>query len=385
MHRETNPCYLLTTSGVKLTTDWKKFFDKLRKQKVNCVNTQKGLHMTVPLFLMIIFVILFVFLPTGLYLCGRVFIPVLAEKDTFFSSPKLGRIKARKRGGRIVSFFGNIVGKDRHVNQQTGRVEIGEFISRNFYWRRFGAYFIGLDDVYKYKIAVEAIEEITEGKDPEFRYIEKEASSIFVEGSYPLTAHFMTKDGVRLKIRLQLKLSTLDASKGLSLPISWTIPVFMAVLGASRDFFGTRSIRTLVSSNNDSSQVSAVQNGIRNSGYAEQILDLNVPRPGNISLGEVCGQHIDAVNLAEISFVDKETERAFASVFIAEQEAQAITLRGDAEAEVYAKKHGSIGKNSEATAKVITAEKQSVMGNLTTLVNGSGSLLAISADKKKGG
>jgi len=360
------------------------------------------------MLLVIDVIMLTVFLPLGLYLLGRVFIPILAEKDTFFSSPKLGRIKARKRGGKIVGFFDNLVRKGKHVNKETGKIEDGELKTEGFWWKFFGVYFIGLDDVYSYKIAVDAIE----GSDGELRYTEKEASSIFLEGSYPLVAQFVTKDGVRLKVKLQLKLSTTDAARALSLPISWTILVYAAVLAASRDFFGGRNIKTLISTQNEGREINVDVNEVRNSDFIRKILDLNTPRVGNISLDESCGQHIDVINLVDIDFADEETKKAFSAPFVAEQYAQkqikdaeayaksvkikseadklaatsiatAITLKGNAEADVYSKKHESLGADSKATAQVITAEKHSSMENLTTLVNSGNSAIAIPIDKKE--
>lgn len=359
------------------------------------------------LVLIVVNIIMSCILVYGLYLLGRVYIPILAEKDSFFSSPKLGRIKARRRGGRIVGFFDNLVKKGKHVNKETGKIESGEVLSVNFWWKYFGAYLIGLDEVYKYRIAVEAIE----GENGELTYIEKEASSIFLEGSYPITAKFVTRDGVRLKIKMQLILSTTDAAKALSLPISWTIPVFTSVLGASRDFFGVRDIKTLISTKNEGSEIIMLENQIKNSDFINQILSLNIPKIGNVSLEKICGQHIDAVNLTDIDFADEETKRAFSAPFIAEQQAQkqikeaqayanalkiktdadmlaatsvatAIVLKGTAEADVYVKKHESLGGNPQATAQVIMAEKQSAMENLTTLVNGSNPVIAIPIEKR---
>jgi regulator of protease activity HflC (stomatin/prohibitin superfamily) len=352
-------------------------------------------------------IMLFVILPFGLYLLGRIFIPILAEKDTFFSSPKLGRIKARRRGGRIVGFYGNLLRKGKFVNKETGRIETGEQNSKSFFWIIFGAYFIGLDEVYNYIIAVEA----NEDDKGQLHYIEKEASSIFLEGSYSLSATFITKDGVRLKVKLLLKLSTVDVTKALSLPISWTIPVFGAVLGASRDFFGARNIKTLISTQNEGGRGIIEING---SEYIQKILALNIPQTGNVSLEEMCGQNIDAINIVDIDFADEETKKAFSAPFIAEQLAQgqvkeaeafanalairsnaerlaannvaaAITAKGNAEADVYGKKCENLGGDAKAAAQVITAEKQSEMENLTTLVNGGGSTVTIPINNKKEG
>jgi len=353
--------------------------------------------------LAIVFVFMF-----GLYLLGRVFIPILAEQDTFFSSPKLGRVKAICRSGRIIGFIDNLVGKGKYANKITGKIEVGEFIPRGFWWKFFGVYFIGLDQVYKYTVAIEAVEE----RNGEIKYVEKNASSIFLEGSYQLTAHFMTCDGICLKIRLHLKLTTLDAAKALSLPVSWTIPVFAMVLGASRDFFGTRSLKKIISTRNEGMNDENEESGIGHSEYIKEILSLNKPNIGNISLEEMCGQRIDAVNIMDIDFVDSEAKKAFFAPFLAEQNAQtqvkeaeayasaihiksvadklaaenmacSIMTKGNAEAGVYGKKRDNLGGDSKAAAQIIVAEQQSTMKNLTTLVNGGNSLVSIPTNSKQ--
>jgi hypothetical protein len=342
-------------------------------------NASEGLvEMNVILFLTINTVALGILL-CGLYLLGRVFIPELAEADSFFSSPKLGRIKAKRRGGKIIGFIDNLVGKNRSVNKNTGKIENCEQETNNLCWKLFGAIFIGLDEIYKYKIAIEAEED----GDGNIKYLEKEASSIFIEGSYPLTTVLVTRDGVRLKVKFQLKLSTLDASKALSLPVSWTIPVFTAVLGKSRSFVGSKNTITLISSQHEGSLEGIDLDEKVNSDLIKEILSLNKPAFGNISLADMCGQYIDAVNITYVGFADKETEKDFLAPFVAERKATATTLMGNAEAAVYEKKHSSLGSNPGATAQVIAAERHSTMSGLTTLVNGGKTVMAIPVENKK--
>lgn len=330
----------------------------------------------------------------GLYLLGKVFIPKLAENDVFFSSPKLGRIKARRRSGRIVSFIDNLVGKGKHVDKDTGKIKRKEEPPTGFWWKLFGVRFIGLDDVYKYRIATEAIED----NKGELSYTEVEASSIYLEGSYPLTAILMTSDGVRLKVKLQLKLSTVDAAKALSLPISWTILVFAAVLGASRDFFGAREVETLIKAQNEGDKVKIGSNDIENSGFVDLILSLNTPKAGNIPLGKTCGQHINAINLVDIDFADEDTKKAFSAPFEARKAAQktledaktqadatiikseatlkaakntadARIITGKAEATVYDEKNKALGGDPKATADVMMAELRGPQDKVTTFAN----------------
>lgn len=362
------------------------------------------------LFLIIVFdvVMTFVFLPACIYVFCRVFVPVMAEKETFFSSPKLGRIKVRRRGGKVVCYFDNIIGKNKHVNRETGKIEDGEIIPTDWCWRHFGAHFIGLDEIYQYVIATEALED----NNGDIKYVEMNASSIFLEGSYPITFEFVSRDGVRLKVKLHLKLTTVDAAKALSLPVSWTRPVFSSVIAASRDFFGSRNVKSIISTPNEGHGNFNGESEQRNSDYMRQILSLNNPIEGNISLDQLCGQKIDAINIIDIDFADQETKKAYYIPFMAEQQAQkqvkeaeayasaivirskadslaaaniasSITQKGNAEAEVYNKKHKGIGEDSKSTAQVITAEKQSEMQNLRTLITGGGgSMVSIPINTK---
>ncbi len=332
--------------------------------------------------LLVISLVMFVY---GLYLWGRILIPKWAEKDIFFSSPKLGRIKARRRNGRIISFFDNLVGKKKHVNPDTGKIEETEVTPKGFWWRLYGVRFIGLDDVYQYKIATGAVENMNS----ELEYTEDVASSIFLEGLYPLTVMLMTQDGVRLKVKLQLTMSTVNAAKALSLPISWTKPVFAAVIAASRDFFGARKTETLITSQNEGKTI-VDEKIIEHSGFVDLILSLNKQEDGNISLGDICGQEIKAINVVDIDFADQETKKAYNAPFTSKRENESIVIKSEAElkaaknrakakliegaadVKVYGEKHRATGSDSRATAQILTAEKQAGMTNLNSLTNVSG-------------
>jgi hypothetical protein len=340
----------------------------------------------------------------GLYLLGRVFVPKLAEKDNFVSSPKLGRGKAIKRSGRIVKFISNFAGKGKHVNQKTGKVEPGEEEPKGFWWKLFGVHFIGLNDVYKYNIATKATEVIVNEKgDTEIVYTMDVASSIYLEGAYTLTTLCLTKDGIRLRRVIELGLETTDLGKALSLPKSWTIPVFTTVLGADRDFVGARNASALIASQNEgTTTIDGTE--IKNSGYVALVLSLNTDTNGNVPLSEICGQRIKWVNVTDMDFADPKAKEAYMAPFVANQEAQkvvaeanayaaakkvrtdadlaaaknvaeAITLKGEAEAIVYELKHIALGSKPEATAEVLVAEQRGPMDKVTVWAPGSNPII----------
>lgn len=333
----------------------------------------------------------------GLYLLGRIYIPKYAEDDTFFSSPKLGRVKARRRSGRIIGFFGNLKGKGKQVNKDTGKIEDGEETPpTGLWWEHFGVRFIGLDDVYQYKI----VKEMVETKKDEFQYVEEPASSIYLEGAYSLTILLYSKEGVLFKVKLQCKTTTVDAAKALSLPISWTVPMFMQVIAANRDHFGLRGASELISAQNEGGKIKIAGKDIENSGYAELIKSLNDDKNGNIALKDLCGQHLDSVNIVDIDFANEKDRDAFLAPFVAEQQAQkaikdataaaevlkiktaadlqsandiaaAMKVKGNAEIDIYKGKTAAFGGDSKSAAQVIVAEKRGPMDKVITFVDGN--------------
>ncbi len=358
------------------------------------------------ILLVLVNVLAIVALSGAIYMVGRIQIPIWADKDFLFSSPKLGRIKARRRSGRIVGFLDNLVGKGQHVNELTGKIEPDEVRPTGFWWRRFGVRFIGLDDVYTYKIAKEA----TEGMDGKFTYTEEPASSIYYEGTYPLTILLYTMEGILLRVKLQLKTITVDAAKALSLPVSWTIPLFAAVIAASRDHFGRMSTSDLISAQNESGAIKIAGRKIANSGFVKLIRGLNDAKKGNISLADVCGQKIEAVNVVDIDFATDQDRETFLKPYKATQEAQetankadgeakaliirstaekdaainqaaAIKARAEGEAAGHTAKVAAFKGNEVVAGNVIASEQLRQMTNLTVL----GVSPSVLVDSKKGG
>ena len=201
----------------------------------------------------------------GVHLWARIQIPRWAEEDKFFTSPKLGRGKARKRAGRIIGFIDNFVGKDKHVDPKTGNVEPGEIVPDpdDFWWRHYGARFIGLDGMHQYMIA----DSVTEKEDGTLEYTEKLASSIFLEGTYPLTVLLFTSDGMLLRVKIRIKTTTVNLAKALSLPVSWTKPLFDAVISTNRDHFGARSVHDLITAQNEGETIKITGEKIETIGW----------------------------------------------------------------------------------------------------------------------
>jgi hypothetical protein len=290
-----------------------------------------------------------------IYFGGLFYIPKLAEKKHFFLSPKLGRIMARKRGGKIIGFLDNLVGSGKHVNKETGVIENGEVKPCGLFWELFGAHFIVFDSAYKYMLATEAEEK----KDGSLTYKETEVESIFLNGRYSITTLPVTSDGVRLKVKLQINTETLDAAVALSLPISWTIEIFTSTLGEVRLWFGQRKVEKLITGKKFSTA--------NLDEFEKQVISRNDRLVG-------CGQKITKLTIIDIDFADEETKKAYSAPFVASREAQqkltdakafadaatnnakGIKEQEGARAETYKSKVESFGGNAIAAAVAIAAE-----------------------------
>ncbi len=337
-----------------------------------------------------------VFVGFGAYLWARVMIPRLADENKFFISPKLGRVVARRRSGKIVAFYSNLVGTGKSANEKSGKIEKkkevhnGSWFSWSSWswWRVFGAHFIGLDDVYTYRIATEA----TETTNGELTYAENEASSIFHVGSYPITAIYTSSDGVRFKVKIQLGLETVHAGIALSLPVSWTILVFRAVMAATRDYFGSKTAVEIIGG-----QFEGTVEANDKPELLQKILDLNTDT-GNPALAKVCGQKIVTANF-DIDFADDKTREQFTAPYKAILEATAAKEKAKGEAnarienamgEMKSAEHLALAKLREGEAeanimkalviacdgdieratRIMEAIKLQQMAGITTLVQG---------------
>jgi hypothetical protein len=258
-------------------------------------------------------------LPT-LHFSARIFLPNLAEAKVLVAGPKIGRIQGIRRGNKFICFIDNIVemydGKNWHVDINGVILEGRVTLDHSWFWRHYGVYPIGLNDIYTYEIVTTA-EENQSGKLVFGAPVT--ASSIYFHGTYTLISLPFTKDGIRLKATVQIKTRTLNAATALSLPQSWTILVFVGVLATLRDFFGSNIAADLISTSHEAGinkidRTSGVRAVNENSGFAEMVRQLNIDTSaagGNYSLEVLCGQFVEAVTMVDIDFADETTEEAF--------------------------------------------------------------------------
>jgi hypothetical protein len=312
-------------------------------------------------------------LSTSVYFFARLMIPKWAEDDFLFCSPKLGRIKAIRRSGRITGFIYNMTGSGFHFDEKTGKRILEEMESNNWWWRKFGARFIWLDDVYTYEITTEVVEK----EDGSLEYKKEPASSIFHDGSYPMTVLLYTKEGLLLRVKIRVQTTTRDASTALRLPVSWTIPMFEGIIAHFRRLFGNKEASQLISVD---------PTGVKPKIDAEEIgvirEDLNTDTADSISMEKKCGQYIEGLDVVDIDFARPEDEELFRKPYKAMQESQTITAKALAEKEAANNKAKAIRVEGQAVAdtyqaqcralggdtSAIVADKHSKMTNLTTLV-----------------
>ena len=121
---------------------------------------------------------------------------------------------------------------------------------------------------------------------------------------------------------------------------------------------------------------------------------------GNISLADVCGQHLDAVNVVDVDFVKDSDREIFLAPYKAAQlakkieedakaekaatilkseglklsaqnDAEARTTEGAAENTVISGLCQALGRDSQAAASVLVARERGPAPNLTTVVEGN--------------
>lgn len=273
------------------------------------------------------------------YYSLRIVFGLLASKNILFTSPKLGRIVAKTREGRISGYIGNLWGLGYSVDKKTGTVTVGERNYVSFLWWAFGVTWIGLDKIHRYPFDVVKIDE--NGK---IKVENVTAESIFHTGSYLLEAtDAETTEGTPVSIRLRVNLQTVNAGLSLRYP-NWQAIVFDAIKAACRDFVGAHGVRELFTMQNEGALKLNVKD-IENSGFVELIKSLNNNIKGNPGLDLTVGQTIVSVNLITLVIEDAEIKNLIQAKLKAEETGNAgvATARLAAEqAEHEAKKKRTI-------------------------------------------
>lgn len=299
---------------------------------------------------------------TGVHFIMRIVVVDWAKKRRFFTSPNIGRIQQRIRGGRVVGYLANMKGLTEIINredEQTGDLfdvrvyldvdeETGEVIHvdqpiwRGFWWKLYGVRFIGLDDIQSYDLEVSRIE-----NDGSIIKEVVKAHSLHFSGIYPVILEGReateTVEGIPINLRLRITTRTHHAGHCLKYKSQWLNKLISAVKSALRDFVGKNRLHDLLKM-----QVENPENDTL--GLVAFIRSLNTGEHGNSGLVETLGQEIVDVNLESIE-IEPETAEAMKQeqltkermaaelaeaqrmVQIAEENKRRAIIEADAEAE----------------------------------------------------
>jgi len=267
----------------------------------------------------------------------RIMTMILAPKDILFSSPKLGRIKARVRNGKIVGYIAHLKGLIGelptagggtytglvHIDEETGKILAGPEEIRNFWWTFYGVRFIGLDSIYYYKTK----KRTTDDKGKIMKEEEVTARSLHFSNVFPMSSKEMeTKDGNRADLNYTYTLQTTHAGESLKYN-DWLMVVEAPVKGTVKDYVSGSDIQELIAFKNELSTSS--------DSFVNCLKKLNNDVVGNVSLHRRVGQRIIAGSLTDVGFKDVMAD-ALEAKKIAEEQGQAIiaTAKATADAQV---------------------------------------------------
>ena len=333
----------------------------------------------------------------------RLITMTLAPHDIFFSSPKLGRIKARVRNGRIVGFIAHLKGIQGeiprldpndsdayhtgpvHIDEETGKILNGEERIGGLWWKWYGVRFIGLDDIFKYKIEV-----ATKQPDGTIKKDTVTADSLFFSGTYPMSIEEAeTSDGIRGGLKFQITLQTTHAGESLKYK-DWLDVVRNPILAIARDYVANESVEDLLKAKNELSSLKT--------GFIGCMKSLNSDSSGNKSLDFRVGQRVVAASITSVDFKDA-VAKSMEAKKIAEGEAAAkrtsyevdrdgIKMLGEARNLILKERREILSaKGGKLTAQV---EQASITGEAIgkhkgTLVLGGTTIQSITADSEDEG
>jgi hypothetical protein len=304
----------------------------------------------------------------------------LAKKDNFFTSPKIGRIKAQVRAGRIIRYIANLKGLNKHIEEKTGRIGYGETWGRWWspLWMIYGVRFIGLDSIKRYNIDIVNKEINPTTGEIKITTEEKEAGSIHFQGSYHrLISRVATLEMTEVNVLLSFTTETVHAGRSLKYA-SWIDVVNRAIDSFTREFIAHVPL----------TEVNKIKAEMEAGGFVTQLKEtLNDSKVGgNPGLKETVGQMVIAVNIEMIDFVDKSVQEAAQAeekakrniagriaesegeVEIAKNEAWAKETRGRVDNTILEGKLAAVGNDprtlSEVTKWQSIAELKTLPGTL---------------------
>lgn len=319
----------------------------------------------------IVYVISVAFFLGTMYLCLRLGLSALAQKNILVTTIKNGRIKfvTGVKDGGVVRFLANLENLNCHIDEKTGVILIGE--EKKFegnkgslFWKIFQVRWIGLCHVYTYQFPKMYVNGTTDENDKE------KAESVFFRSAYIIVIEGVESLGTlpfRIKMRIVVKVT--DASKTISLGENWPSYFVNPAKASVIKIVGKSDPLDLLSKAGADSAKEKIIKAIKKEKTHKEIAGLEIesvditeidpsdPKTRQIleskKTEEIEGDARKAKAEKDLSVAEVEKQRAIVK---AQGEAAAKREVGDVEAEIIGKKVASLGGKGEHLVGIETAE-----------------------------
>lgn len=250
---------------------------------------------------MIIAFVIWIIVTAILAVTAYVGIPLLAQKNLFFTNVPEGKIKVIMKGGRAHCFIASI--KDRLIDPKTGEIYSASTSQPRGFWdEMFGIKFMGWPSIYKvYTYEFHWNKYVTD-QTGKHKMVHKDAPTdmLYFRAPYVIEIpNLETKDRRQVTLLVQFVTETTDAKLALFSTPNWLAIVESAVIAALRDYVASKDFDTILNEPKELggdfvSSVSVIdKNGI-----------------GNQPLGLTVGQKLQSINLLSIEPDDKDAVKA---------------------------------------------------------------------------
>lgn len=223
-------------------------------------------------------------------------VPMLAEKNLFFSKVDEGKIKVVMKGGRAHCFISSL--KDHTVDSITGVVGPVLPPKLGFWDEMFGVKFIGIPPTFKIHSYKFKWNKYVTNKDGKHEIVHKDdlTDILYFRAPYVIEIpNLETKDRRRVTLIVQFVTETMDAKLSLFSTPNWLTIVESAVIAALRDYVAAKNFDVLLKEPKE-----------LGGDFVSSVGIIDQTGVGNQPLSTTVGQKLQAINLISIEADDKE-------------------------------------------------------------------------------
>ncbi len=274
-----------------------------------------------------------------MYLCLRLGLSALAQKNILVTAVKNGRIKfiTGVKDGGVVRFLANLKNLGHHIDEKTGKIlggeeSWGEGNNGSIFWKIFKVRWIGLCHIYTYDFPKMYVDGTTKEND------KVTAESIFFRSAYIIILEGVESLGtLPFRIKMRVVIEVEDASKTISLGENWPSYFVNPAKASAIKVVGKSKPLDLL-------------NKVGTDSVKEEIIrDIMA----NTSPFEFAGIRIKSVDITDIDPTDEETRKILESQKKEEIEGDAKKVKAEKELAVaeVEKKKAIVEAKGKAKAK----------------------------------